>query len=89
MLVTFSARLMGRFAGLGHGGLRHGNLAGLHILGVLLMIAATVVGAAAATAIVSSWVARKYQNEDSTNAAAWVTFVIVFVALGWLTLRII
>jgi flagellar basal body-associated protein FliL len=89
MLAEVYARLMGRFAGFGHGGLRHGNLAGLHILGVLLMIAATVVLAAAATAAVSSWVAKKYRNEDSTKAAAWVTFLIVFVALGWLTLRII
>ena len=47
-----------------------------------------VVLAAAATAAVSDWVARKYGNEDSTKAAAWVTFLIVFVALGWLTLRI-
>lgn len=89
MLATVYARLMGGFAGFGHGGLRHGNLAGLHILGILLMISATIVLAAAATAVVSSWTARKYQNEDSTKAAAWVTFVIVFVALGWLTLRII
>ena len=86
MLVTVYAKL---FRGFGHrGGLHHGSLAGFHILGVLLMIAATIVLAAAATAAVSSWVARKYRNEDSTNAAAWVTFVIVFVALGWLTLHI-
>ena len=89
MLVIVYARLMGGFAGLGHGGLRHGNLAGLHILGVLLMISATIVLAAAATTVMGSWAARKYRNEDSTKAIAWVTFLIVFVALGWLTLRII
>ncbi|HLY06010.1 MAG TPA: hypothetical protein VKR31_09705 [Rhizomicrobium sp.] len=89
MLAIVHARLMGGFAGLGHGGLRHGNLIGLRILGTLLMVAATVVLAAAATAAVSSWVQTKYRSEDSTKAAAWVTFVIVFVALGWLTLRII
>jgi len=88
MLAVIYVRLMGRFSGLGHGGLRHGSLAGLHILGVLLMIAATVVLAAAATAAVSSWVSKRYKNEDSTKAAAWVTFLLVFVALGWLTLRI-
>lgn len=89
MLVIVYARLMGGFAALGHGGLRHGRLVGFHILAVLLMIAATVVLAAGATTLVSSWVARKYRNEDSTKAAAWVTFVIVFAALGWLTLRFI
>ena len=89
MVVIVYARLMGRFSGLGHGGLRHGSLAGLHLLGVLFMIAATIVLAAAATAAVSSWVQTKYRNEDSTRAAAWVTFLIVFVALGWLTLRMI
>ena len=89
MLAIVYARLMGGFAGLGHGGLRHGNLAGLRILGTVLMICATVVLAAAATAAVSSWVQRKYRNEDSTKAAAWFTFLILFVALGWLTLRIV
>ena len=89
MLVPLDARLMGGFAGLHHGGLHHGKLAGLHILGVLLMVSATVVLAAAAMAAVSSWVDRKYRNEDSTKAAAWVTFLVVFVTLGWLTLRII
>jgi hypothetical protein len=88
MQAIVYARLMGHFHGFGHGGLRHGNLFGLHLLGVLLMIAVTVVGAAAATTLVSSWIAKRYQNEDSTKAAAWVTFVLVFVALGWLTLRI-
>jgi len=87
MLVILSVRLL---RGFGHGGgLRHGSLVGIHILGVLLMIAATIVLAAAATAAVSSWVARRYNNEDSTKAAAWVTFLLVFVALGWLTLRIV
>ena len=89
MQAIVYARLMGGFAGLGHGGLRHGNLAGLHLLGVLLMIGVTIIAAAAATTAVSSWVETKYRNEDSTRAAAWVTFVIIFVALGWLTLRII
>lgn len=89
MLVTVYARLMGGFAGFGHGGLRHGNLIGLRILGILLMISATIVVAAGATTVVSSWVAKRYRNEDSTKAAAWVTFLIVFAALGWLTLRII
>lgn len=88
MLAVIGVRLLGGFTGLGHGGLRHGNLAGVRFLGILLMIAATVVLAAAATAAVSSWVAAKYRNEDSTKAAAWVTFLIVFVALGWLTLHI-
>ena len=79
-------RLLGHF---GHGGgLRHGSLAGLHIVGVLLMIALTIVLAAAATTLVSSWVAKRYNNEDSTKLAAWVTFALVFAALGWLTLRI-
>jgi hypothetical protein len=87
MLAIVYARLLGGF---GHGGgLRHGRLAGLHILGVLLMIAATIVLAAAATAAVSSWVAKRYGNEESTKVAAWVTFLLVFVALGWLTLRIV
>ncbi|HEX3429833.1 MAG TPA: hypothetical protein VHT03_03020 [Rhizomicrobium sp.] len=88
MSAVIYVRLMSGFSGFGHGGLRHGNLAGLHILGILLMIAVTVVFAAAATAGVSSWVAKTYRNENSTKAAAWVTFVIVFAALGWLTLRI-
>jgi flagellar basal body-associated protein FliL len=86
MLAVIYARLL---RGFGHaGGLRHGGTAGIHLLGVLLMIAVTVVAAAAATAAVSSWVAKRYENEDSTKAAAWVTFVVVFAALGWLTLRI-
>lgn len=89
MLAIVYARLMGRFAGLGHGGLRHGSVAGLRILGILVLIVVAVVLAAAATTAVSSWVQTKYRNEDSTKAAAWVTFLIVFVALGWLTLRII
>ena len=89
MQAIIYARLLGHFGGFGHGGLRHGNVFGLHLLGVLLMIAVTVVGAAAATTLVSSWVAKRSRNEDSTKAAAWVTFLIVFVALGWLTLRII
>lgn len=76
-------------SGFGHGGLRHGSTAGLHLLGVLLMIAATIVLAAAATAGISEWVGRRFQNEDSTRAAAWVTFLLVFAALGWLTLRVV
>lgn len=75
--------------GFGHGGLRHGNMVGLHILGVLLMIVATIVLAAAATAAMSEWIGRRYRNENSTKAAAWVTFLVVFVALGWLTLRVV
>lgn len=76
-------------SGFGHGGLRHGSMAGVHLLGTLLMIVATVVLAAAATAGVSEWVGRRFKNEDSTRAAAWVTFLLVFVALGWLTLRVV
>ena len=75
--------------GFGHGGRGPHLVAGLHLLGTLLMIAATIVFAAAATAGVSEWVQRRYRNEDSTKAAAWVTFLIVFVALGWLTLRVV
>ena len=86
MIYLVHGRLM---SGFGHGGLRHGNVLGLHILGVLLMIAATVVLAAAATAAMSEWVSRRYRNEDSTKAAAWVTFLVVFAALGWLTLRVV
>jgi hypothetical protein len=86
MLAMLHGRL---FGGFGHGGLRHGSMAGLHLLGVLLMIAATVVFAAAATAGVSEWMGRRVRNEDSIKAAAWVTFVLVFVALGWLTLRVL
>jgi len=74
---------------MGHGGLRHGGMAGLHLLGVLLLIAATIVMAAAATAGVSEWMGRHIHSEDSTRLAAWVTFVLVFGALGWLTLRVI
>ena len=85
MLVLVRGRL---FGGFGHGGgLRHGSLAGFHILGVVVMIALTVVLAAGLTTLVSSWVAKRTNNEDSTKAAAWVTFLLVFVALGWLTLR--
>lgn len=86
MLTMLHPRLFGSF---GHGGLRHGGMAGLHILGTLLLIVATIVLAAAATAGVSEWVSRRFQNEDSTRAAAWITFLIVFVALGWLTLRVV
>ncbi|HTT84809.1 MAG TPA: hypothetical protein VMF67_15130 [Rhizomicrobium sp.] len=76
-------------SGIGHGGLRHGGTFGIHILGVLLMIAATVVLAAAATAGMSEWVERRFRNEDSTKLAGWVTFVIVFALLGWLTFRVL
>ena len=87
MSALVHGRLLGGF---GHGGgLRHGNLAGLHVLGVIVMIALTVVLAAAATTAVSSWIAKRYDNEESTKAAAWVTFLVVFVALGWLTLRFV
>jgi hypothetical protein len=87
MLAIVYARLLGGF---GHGGgLRHGSLAGLHILGVIVMLSLTIVLAAAATTAVSSWVTKRYSNEDSTKTAAWVTFVLVFVALGWLTLRFV
>jgi len=86
MLVGLHGRLL---SGLGHGGLRHGHTAGVHLLGVLLMIAATIVFAAAATAGVSEWVERRYRREDSTKLAGWVTFVIVFGILGWLTLRVL
>jgi len=55
----------------------------------LLMIAATVVLAAAATAGISEWVDRRFHREDSTKLAGWVTFVIVFALLGWLTLRVL
>lgn len=77
------------FGGFGHGGIRHGSTAGLHLLGVLLMVAATVVLAAAATAGISEWMARRVRSEDSTRAVAWVTFVLVFAVLGWLTLRVL
>ena len=87
MIYLVHGRLM---SGFGHGGgLRHGHVLGLHILGVLLMIVATVVLAAAATAAMSEWISRRYRNENSTKAAAWVTFLVVFVALGWLTLRVV
>jgi hypothetical protein len=86
MLVGLHGRLL---QGFGHGGLRHGNTAGVHLLGILLMIAATVVFAAAATAGVSGWVERRYHREESTKLAGWVTFVIVFGILGWLTLRVL
>jgi hypothetical protein len=80
------SRLFGAF---GHGGLRHGGTAGLHILGTLLMITATIVLAAAATAGMSEWAGRHMHNEDSTKLAAWVTFILVFAVLGWLTLRVV
>jgi hypothetical protein len=86
MITSVHGRLL---SGFGHGGLRHGSMAGVHLLGTLLMIVATVVLAAAATAGVSDWVGRRFKNEDSTRAAAWVTFLLVFVALGWLTLRVV
>ena len=86
MLVSMHGRL---FSGMGHGGLRHGGTAGLHLLAVLLMIAVTIVVAAAATAGISEWMDRHVHSEDSTRLAAWVTFVLVFGALGWLTLRVI
>jgi hypothetical protein len=77
------------FSSFGHGGMRHGSTAGIHLLGVLLMIAATVVLAAAATAGMSDWVDRHFHSEDSTRLAGWATFLIVFVLLGWLTLRVL
>jgi len=87
MLIALHARLLNAF---GHGGgLHHGRAAGLHLLGVLLMITATVVLAAAATGGVSEWVGRRLHDEDTTKAAAWVTFLLVFGALGWLTLRVV
>jgi len=89
MQAMVYARLM---AGIGGGhrfGLRHGNLFGLHILGTLLMVAATVVLAAVATAGVAEWADRKYGKEDTTKAAAWITFLVVFAALGWLTLHFV
>ena len=86
MLLALHGRLL---SGFGHGGMRHGHTAGIHLLGVLLMIAATVVLAAAATAGISEWVDRRFHREDSTKLAGWVTFVIVFALLGWLTLRVL
>jgi hypothetical protein len=86
VLAMFHSRFLGGF---GHGGIRHGGTAGIHLLGVLLMIAATIVLAAAATAVVGEWAERRFRNEDTSKAAAWVTFVLVFVALGWLTLRVL
>jgi hypothetical protein len=86
MLVALHRRLL---SGFGHGGLRHGSTAGIHLLEILLMIAATVVFAAAATAGVSEWVDRRFHREDSTKLAGWATFVIVFGFLGWLTLRVL
>jgi hypothetical protein len=87
MLVMMHGRL---FSGLGHGGgLRHGGTAGLHLLGILLMISATIVLSAAATAGFSEWLGRRIQSEDATRAAAWVAFVLVFAVLGWLTLRVV
>lgn len=77
------------FSGFGHGGgLRH-SAVGFHLLGILLMIVATVVLAAAATAGMSELIDRRFHNEDSTKAAAWVTFLLVFVGLGWLTLHVV
>ena len=88
MLAILSVRLL---TGFGHhsGGLRHGSLVGLHIVGILAMISATVILAAGAATAVTSWLAKRSSNEDSIKAVAWVTFLLVFVALGWLTLRII
>jgi hypothetical protein len=86
MLVALHGRLL---SGFGHGGMRHGHTGGIHLLAVLLMIAATVVFAAAATAGISEWVERRYHREDSTKLAGWATFLIVFVLLGWLTLRVL
>lgn len=88
MVAIYSARLMGGFAHFGHGGLRMGHLFSFRILEILLMLAATIVVSAAATTAVSSWIARKYHNEDYTNVAGWVTFILLFAVLGWLTLRI-
>ena len=88
MVAIYSARLMGGFAHFGHGGLALGHLLGFRLLGILLMLTATIVLSAAATTAVSSWIAKKYHNEDSTNLAGWVTFILVFGVLGWLTLRI-
>ncbi len=85
MLVMLRGRLLNGFGG----GLRHGSTWGVHLLGVLLMIAATVVFAAAATAAMSDWTERRFHNENSTKLAGWVTFVIVFGLLGWLTLRVV
>ena len=87
MLVHIHSRMLG--GGIGHGGAHHNMAAGLHLLGILLLIAATIVFAAAATAGVAEWMERRYHNEDSTKAAAWFTFLLVFVALGWLTLRVV
>jgi hypothetical protein len=87
MFVLMHGRL---FSGLGHGGgLRHGGTAGLHLLGILLMIAATIVLSAAATAGISEWLGRHIQSDDTTRVAAWVAFILVFGALGWLTLRVV
>lgn len=86
MFVSLRGRL---FSGVVHGGLHHGRAFGLHVLFVLLMVAGTIVLAAAATAGMSEWVDRHFHSEDSTRAAAWVTFVIVFAVLGWLTLRVL
>ncbi|MGH6888432.1 MAG: hypothetical protein ACREHF_04420 [Rhizomicrobium sp.] len=77
------------FSGFGHSGLRHGGTAGLHLLGILLLVAATIVLAAGATAVVGEWAERHFRNEDTSKVAAWVTFILVFVALGWLTLRVL
>jgi hypothetical protein len=86
MLVALHGRLLSSF---GHGGLRHGHTFGLHLLGVLFMIAATIVFAAAATGGISEWVQRQFHSEDSAKLAGWATFVIVFGLLGWLTLRVL
>jgi hypothetical protein len=69
--------------------MRHGGTWGIHLLEILLLMAATVVFAAAATAGVSEWVQRRWHSEDSTRLAGWVTFVIVFGLLGWLTIRVL
>lgn len=88
MLAIYSVRLMGGLAHFGHGGFHHGHLFSLRLLIILLGVAGTIVLSAAATTGVSSWIARKYHNEHSTNVAGWVTFILVFAVLGWLTLRI-
>ena len=86
MFVSLHGRL---FSGFLHGGLHHSRGFALHLFGVLLMISATIVLAAAATAGMSEWMDRRFHSEDSTKAAAWVTFVVVFAVMGWLTLRVL
>ncbi|HEY1613898.1 MAG TPA: hypothetical protein VGF97_09440 [Rhizomicrobium sp.] len=87
MLIPIEARLM---AGFGHhGGLRHGNLLGLHILGVLLALAACFVFAGIARAIFVEWTGRRWQKEDSGVAAGWAIFVIVLAGLVWVVHRVV